>query len=219
MNLSTTQSTKLAHYEATIKTGVKAFMLVGNALMAIRDEQLWKGEYSSFDDYCERRWKMSQWYAYKTIAAVEVANRLDNCPKLPESEAQVRPLTKVAKEKQADVWNEAVATSATGTPTAKEVEQVAVKHPKPKKVKSAVLFICQSCNTQYTDGTTECNCEEDTKQSFTDEPNLDEIAVTAFDAAPNKLSVLKACIDSLPPTSRMVVASWFDLPDTEGGAK
>lgn len=56
--------------------------------------------------------------------------------------------------------------------------------------------------------------EPDTVQAFADEPTndpdpLDMAAVDAFDAAPNKLSVLRACIDSLPSPSRLVVAGWF----------
>lgn len=167
--LSTQQAERLEAIEARIQKGVKSFLDVGNALMEVKQEQLWRGEYESFDDYCQRRWNFSQWYAYRLTSAVEVANRLDNCPKKPKQEAQLRPLAKLPKDQQAAAWQEAVDEAEGDEPTAKEVAAV-VERRKPKKAKTATLFICQECNTQYTDGRTECDCEPDTVQAFADEP-------------------------------------------------
>lgn len=64
----------LTECESVIESGMAAFVEVGNALMTIRDQRLYKQDYSSFESYCQERWGWSRAHAYRHIAAAEVAN-------------------------------------------------------------------------------------------------------------------------------------------------
>ena len=44
--------------------------------------------------------------------------QLDNCPKMPTTESQCRPLTKLAPDKQRIAWQQAVETAPAGKVTA-----------------------------------------------------------------------------------------------------
>lgn len=53
------QRGQLDECEAVIRTHENHFLAVADALITIRDGALWSGEFTSFDDYCQTRWKWS----------------------------------------------------------------------------------------------------------------------------------------------------------------
>ena len=59
----------LAENEAIIERGLKTFVELGNALLAIRDGKLYKDGYSTFEEYCEGRWQLKERQAYFYIDA------------------------------------------------------------------------------------------------------------------------------------------------------
>jgi hypothetical protein len=83
--------------EATIGRGLRSFMEVGTALLAIRDQRLYRQNHSDFQQYCERRWGMSRVHAFRQIEAARVCRMLPD-GNTPANEAQVRPLTKIRTE-------------------------------------------------------------------------------------------------------------------------
>ena len=130
--LDATERALLTSYEAVIQHGIECFVEVGNALSAVKEKSLWRGEYGSFDDYCNRRWSLKKSHVYRLIDAAEIVEDVSPIGEKPKTESQARPLASVPKEQRADVWKEAVATAPKddeGKPkiTAKHVEQVVAK--------------------------------------------------------------------------------------------
>ncbi len=110
--LTVREHSQLVRAERTIAKGLKSFWEVGLALRAIRDQRLYRQRYGTFEDYCAARWDLSRPRAYQLCAASEVVADLStsvDTKRLPESEAQARPLSRLklpAQRKQA--WDMAV---------------------------------------------------------------------------------------------------------------
>ncbi len=52
------EASTLAECEAVIEKGMDTFLEVGNALLRIRDERLYRVGFSTFQEYCQARWQM-----------------------------------------------------------------------------------------------------------------------------------------------------------------
>ncbi len=71
----------LYRLERTIRKGLDIFYRVGEALLEIRDRQLYKEVgYSNFRDYCFERWNMKKSQAYRLIESAVVVNNLKSAP-------------------------------------------------------------------------------------------------------------------------------------------
>lgn len=105
-----------AGYEATIAAGLQTFVAVGQALLAIRDQRLYRHDYATFEAYCTERWGMSRPRAYQLMEAANVVGHLSTIvdTPLPANEAQARPLTALPPDVQRVIWQEAVATAPNG---------------------------------------------------------------------------------------------------------
>ncbi len=90
--------------EAIIGEGFKGFLVVGRALLEIREYgggRLWRAQYGSFESYCKIRWGFDRQYGYRLMDAARVIEELKLSPRgdsLPEPtcEAQVRPVAMLA---------------------------------------------------------------------------------------------------------------------------
>ena len=142
----------LAHYEAIIERGLKTFVEVGNALLAIRDSRLYCKDYATFEDYCQKRWGMDRTYAHRTIDAAKVMRNLLSMGNIsapmtlsnsqytitvkPVNERQVRPLTRLeSPEQQREAWQRAVETAPNGKPTGEHVKRIVLemtREPEPE---------------------------------------------------------------------------------------
>jgi hypothetical protein len=111
-------------------------------LQIIRDKELWRqGDYESWQDYCQRRWRMSRQRAYQLIEGAQtaqevkrdindeiVADLLGNKQSVstivdnlgPRNEGQARALKSIPREKRARVLKEV---AATGKVTAKAIKE------------------------------------------------------------------------------------------------
>ena len=109
MNLTKPESEKLHECEAVIEAGLDSFVEVGNALLAIRDQKLYRKSHKTFESYVKERWSMSQRHAKRLIHSATVVENLKSGPvgPLPSSESVVRPLTKVEPEKRVEVLERA----------------------------------------------------------------------------------------------------------------
>lgn len=104
----------LHRHEAVIAKGLGTFMAVGQALMAIMDDLLFRDEYPTFREYVEERWEMSDRRARQLIGAAQVTNKLKSgtfVPLLPKVEAHARPLCGVKKDDLAKVWEQVIETA------------------------------------------------------------------------------------------------------------
>src|SRR5678815_2749444 len=95
--LTPIETAKLENLEELIRGGLKSCFEVGRALRQIRDERLYRGTHGEFDLYCQDTFDIASRYAHLLIAGTKIKDVLSahNCARLPENEAQVRPLTKL----------------------------------------------------------------------------------------------------------------------------
>ncbi len=115
---------ELTRCETIIERGLNTFIEVGNALLEIRDNHLYKDTHKTFEDYCKERWSMNRRYANRLIEASEIVMSLGPIGPKPTHESQVRSLSKLEPEEQRKVWSQAVEESNGHTPTAAVVEQI-----------------------------------------------------------------------------------------------
>lgn len=112
---------RLAILEGTIETGLSSFVLVGEALIEVRDSKLYRLNYSTFEAYLKGRWKLSRTRGYELIDAANVSAIADIA-----NEAQARELAPVLKEHGPEVAAAVMAeASANGKPTAQTVRAAA----------------------------------------------------------------------------------------------
>lgn len=125
----------LVECEAVIERGLATFVEVGQALLRIRDERLYRDDYGTFEDYCRERWQMGRTFAFDTIesskAMFAIANARPDLPP-PANESVVRELRKVDPLEGPDTWA-AVVDLHGDKPTAAQVREV-VDQRKPDRM-------------------------------------------------------------------------------------
>jgi hypothetical protein len=112
-NITVHEERALAEFESIIDRGSMAFMEAGAALMAIRDQRLYRREYKNFEAYCKARWNLSRPRAYQLMAGAGTAANLSTIVDKPTAETQVRHLAKLPPSEQPAAWKDAVAAAST----------------------------------------------------------------------------------------------------------
>ena len=110
VKLSIDETQQLEGCEEIIENGLNIWYQVGEALLHIRDNRLYRSTHKTFEEYCQERWQMKRDYADKLIGASVVMSNLhtNGMEKLPETERHVRPLTSLARDEQHAAWNRVV---------------------------------------------------------------------------------------------------------------
>ena len=97
--LTIEEKVDLENLEGAIKRELGSFIVVGMALLEIRNKGLYRDGYKTFHDYCNQKWDMGKVYANYLISGSQVAvnltttvARLPPCETQPTIERQVRPL-------------------------------------------------------------------------------------------------------------------------------
>lgn len=133
VQLARVEQSVLAECEEIIERGLDGFIEVGNALLRIRNERLYRVQFDTFELYCSLKWGMSDRHARRMIDAAEVAGNLSDSKStkisdqlVPFSESQVRPLVALPPPVQRQAWQAAVDSSKNGKPTAKEVKAAVI---------------------------------------------------------------------------------------------
>lgn len=124
----------LDHHERAIESGLRSFVVIGQALHAIRTERLYVGEYSTFAEYLLVRWDLSESYVSRLIAAAHVATKALPIGMEINSEAVARELADLADDTDAlrQIWDEATRRAAGGRITAALVKEVRRSLDPPK---------------------------------------------------------------------------------------
>jgi hypothetical protein len=124
--LNEAEQNRLRRYEAVIKKGLGTFIAVGNALVAIRDEKLYRATHKTFEMYLNQKWQLQKRHAYRLIAAAQVVENLqqDFTKPLPTSESVARPLAQYTSEQQREIWRAVIERTNGKGITSKLVEQV-----------------------------------------------------------------------------------------------
>lgn len=110
-----TQKAELAELEKTIERGLSNFVEVGNALLEVRKQKLYKHVlgFKTFEAYCEERWNLTRRHAYRMIDAAETSQILWPTGHNSEtpSERQLRELAPLRDDEQeiVEAWREAKA--------------------------------------------------------------------------------------------------------------
>jgi hypothetical protein len=121
--LTTAEAADLARHEATIDRGLDTYIAVGEALMAIRDQRLYRQTHRGFDAYVRERWPQFQTrrQADRLIAAASVAADLRPIGLTVANESQARVLAPLAPEERRQAMQAATAANPNGQPTAKQI--------------------------------------------------------------------------------------------------
>lgn len=120
--LTVEETEQLEGCEQIIENGLNIWYQVGEALLHIRDNKLYRATHKTFETYCQERWDMSRPRAYQLIGASEAYQNLSTIVDIPES--QVRPLTPLAPDEQRLVWDVVQQTAPAGKVTAEHVKSV-----------------------------------------------------------------------------------------------
>lgn len=130
------ERSRLYKLEETIEHGLNTFVDVGNALLEIRDKRLYRQEYSTFEEYCNKRWNMKQSRAYQFMDSAKVVGILQSSTiveLLPTNEAQARPLTSLEPAEQIEAWKRAITSTPEGKITAAVVLKAAKEIQQEKR--------------------------------------------------------------------------------------
>jgi hypothetical protein len=115
---------EFARLDRTVKEGIESFVTTGEALAVIHAKKLWlAGGFSSWEEYCHSVYFKSKTHAHRLIRASQVVIEFRENPEiqiLPVSESQVRPLLRLALEKEREfAWNGAVCQATTESKNSK----------------------------------------------------------------------------------------------------
>lgn len=93
--LSPTEKKMLENHEAIIEQSKLALLEVGRSLLAIQRAKLYRGKYTSFNEYCRKRWGFGRQRGYELINAVTTSEELaaEGVDVQQLTERQLRPLT------------------------------------------------------------------------------------------------------------------------------
>jgi hypothetical protein len=123
LTLTATELQELAALESIIESGMQTFVDVGQALITIRDQRLYRAEYHSFDDYCRDRWSFRRAHAYRLIDAAQVVSNLETADgPLPANESQARALAPLPPDQQRAAWQRVVESAPGGKITTAHIE-------------------------------------------------------------------------------------------------
>lgn len=102
LQLTADQSARKALLEAIVQEYARAYERAGEALKAIRDEQLYLDEFDTFEEYVNDRWGVSARRGYQLIEASEIAKRCEPVVQIP-TERAARALSGLTPEQQIKV--------------------------------------------------------------------------------------------------------------------
>lgn len=120
--LTPAESDRLATLETIIERGMGTFVDVGSALLAIRDEHLYRKGYATFERYVNARWNITRGRAYQLITAGLLHTQVDI-----QNERQARELKRLETPTERRIaWELAKEAGASIAP-GKDVPTVAVK--------------------------------------------------------------------------------------------
>lgn len=122
--LTLPEQTRKKELESTVREGFSTFVAVGNALSEIRDQRLYRDEFSTFAEYCRQMWGISEATATRKILAATFTKSVPEELPAPASEYSVRPLSALPESEKVDAYREAVNQSGGVAPTKAVVEKV-----------------------------------------------------------------------------------------------
>lgn len=94
----------LPELEKIIAAGLRHFLAVGRALSVIKEHELFKPEFRTFREYCEKRWGFKKSYAHHLLSSVAVVDELPaHLSAIVANEGQARVLARYSPEERVAV--------------------------------------------------------------------------------------------------------------------
>lgn len=119
--LTTEEKVRLRQLEFEVERNLAGFLKCGRALLSIREEQLWRGRYASFADYCRERFAIARSTADQLCRSTQLFETLtDSGMTVPENvpELTLRPISQLPSgELQSEAWRLSASVSPHGHPT------------------------------------------------------------------------------------------------------
>ena len=127
--LSEAEAAQFQVSEASIQKCWYGFVEAGLALALIRDKDLARMEYDSFDDYCLKKWGFHRSKVHAWITAAQLFTTFSARPDLPkpDHESQLRPLFGLTPEQAQLAWQCAAVKAGNRKITARLVKSVATE--------------------------------------------------------------------------------------------
>lgn len=126
--LSPAELEMLSECENTIRENLHAAIAFAEAMGAIRDHRLYRGQFATFEDYCQEKWELTARSVRRLISQAQVWRNLAGYTgstwTVPASPSLVRPLIGLPPELQREAWREVVDTAPQGRPTVKHAEKI-----------------------------------------------------------------------------------------------
>lgn len=136
--LTTKELTDLERLEKIVQTGKSTFVTVGLALMEICERRLYRRDWGSFNEYCEKKWGWTRQRAAQLMNATAVVQALpSHLSTTVDTERTARAVAKVEPSKRAEVVEKA---KATGKPVTAKTIEVAAKVVKSEGVVDATGY-------------------------------------------------------------------------------
>ena len=121
-SLAKVEQKELDRCESIIDNGLRTFQEVGSALLQIRDGKLYRAEYKTFEEYCQKRWGMPRQIANRYILANNTAKILEPFGTKISNIEQTRPMATLQPKEQQQVWKRAVQIAGSTPPTGEQVK-------------------------------------------------------------------------------------------------
>lgn len=146
--LAPVEASALAQHEATVERGLASFLDVGRALLAIRDDRLYRVAFTTFEDYCQQRWGIDRTYAFRLTQAAQVADVLP-VGNTPANEAQARELAPLLDqpERLRETWQQ-VNEQTGGKPTAAAIRTVVRPMTYPSRHPDGTAKVTETVKTE-----------------------------------------------------------------------
>ncbi len=132
--LTAIERSQLIRSERIIENYLKCRQEAAIEITRIHDQQLYKEDYDSFEDYVRSRWDKSISQVYRDIRHVEHLRVIETTGlPLPTTEYATRPLDKLAPEVQMAAYTEAVEASGGKAPSGPKLAEAVAKVKKRGK--------------------------------------------------------------------------------------
>lgn len=121
-DIVSSDTASLQECESIIEVGIASFKEAGKALDYIKSKKLYKGAYSTYAEYCKKRWGFTPQHANRLISAAKIEGKIKSEPTgsvSPQTEGQIRALSK-SENPEID-WKDIQEATAKAQPTAKEI--------------------------------------------------------------------------------------------------
>lgn len=120
--LTPEEQSRKAELETVIQGGVTQFLQVGQALMEMRDSELFREEFGTFEQYCNEKWSFDKSTGYRLMKAFEVSSQTSVHGFTPPNERAARPLSKLKEPQHLEMAAKVLATQE--KPDVRAVEAV-----------------------------------------------------------------------------------------------